>query len=268
MIRRMATLQSCTLMLRRTLPLQEPSNRSSSRVRLQEPSNRSSSRVRAYPIVAATITGQTIFDVARSDPLSAQMTLIYPPTCTCIADIRWIPADARAMFTHHPIHFCFCFVKSLSKPITDRHSRLQTIKRRTLTLRQNVRLQMQVPSHPIMIANSSFPPARTLLESFLRGALAGTNGGQRSLLLCTLLLSVVPSSAGFFVSGCSSAMRRRDAEDSGARMDAWRSEFWCPLSPSSRQIQTTFFKFACLSFQSKLGITLSQDSAQWRQVPD
>ena len=240
----MATLQSCTLMLRRTLPLQEPSNRSSSRVRLQEPSNRSSSRVRAYPIVAATITGQTIFDVARSDPLSAQMTLIYPPTCTCIADIRWIPADARAMFTHHPIHFCFCFVKSLSKPITDRHSRLQTIKRRTLTLRQNVRLQMQVPSHPIMIANSSFPPARTLLESFLRGALAGTNGGQRSLLLCTLLLSVVPA-AGLFVSSCSSAMQRGDAENSGARMDAWRSELWHPPSPASRQIQTTTTTLTC-----------------------
>ena len=183
MIRRMATLQSCTLVLRRTLPLQEPSNRSSS-------------RVRAYPILAATITGQTIFDVARSDPLSAQMTLIYPPTCTCIANIRWIPADARAMFTHHPIHFCFCFVKSLSKPITDRHSRLQTIKRRTPTLRQNVRLQMQAPSHPIMIANSSFPPARTLLESFLRGPLAGTNGGQRSLLLCTLLLDGVGVALG------------------------------------------------------------------------
>ena len=103
-----------------------------------------------------------------------------------------------------------------------------------------------IGSAPLVLSSSmgdrnfffSHPPAPFSSPSFGSHWPDGTNDDQRSLLMCTLLLCVVPSS-GFFVSGCSSAMRRRDAKNSGVRMDSWRSEFWCPLSPASRQIQTT-----------------------------
>ena len=67
---------------------------------------------------------------------------------------------------------------------------------------------------------------------------SGANGRGSTITTCGTVV-VHHCCAFYLLLCCSSAMLRRDAANSGARMDAWRSEFWRPHSPASRQTQTT-----------------------------
>ena len=69
--------------------------------------------------------------------------------------------------------------------------------------------------------NISFPhppiPVRVLPS--------GANGRGSTITACGTVV-VHHCCAFYLLLCCFSAMLRRDAENSGARMDAWRSEFW------------------------------------------